>query len=66
MKLPIDNVLSNLEATFPALKIPGNESWKNQFSVKVGCFYKSSETIPPVSSGLKWLEVVDGNAAFGT
>ena len=35
MKLLTDNVLSNLEATFSVLKTSGNESWENQFPVKV-------------------------------
>ena len=48
LKLSIDNVLSNLEATFLALNISGNASWKNQFPVKMFFFPTSSETIPQV------------------
>ena len=52
MKLPIDNVLSNLEATFLALKTSGNESWKNPISCKSVVFgigvKTNSDMIPPV------------------
>jgi len=35
VKMVTDNVLSNLEAIFLVLKFSGNESWENQFDVKV-------------------------------
>ena len=41
LKLLTDNVLSNLEAIFLVLKFSGNESWKNQFYVKVWIFGKT-------------------------
>ena len=42
-----DNVLSNLEAIFLVLKLSGNESWKNQFSVKVWILVKPSSATTP-------------------
>ena len=42
-----DNVLRDLEAIFLALKISGNQIWKDQFDVKVWIFGKTNSATTP-------------------
>ena len=42
-----DYVLSNLEAIFLVLKFSGNETWKNEVSVKVWILVKPSSATTP-------------------